>query len=198
MPAGYIKEGSEQYLVKVGNAYDSVDAIKDTLLFDLELDTVGEIRLSDVATVAITDNLGDVYAKINGNDGVVLSFQKQNTSSTTEVTDRIHAVIRTLESENAGLHVTPLMDQGQYIHFIINSVLQNLLYGGLLAIIVLIFFLKDAKPTFIIACSIPISLLFALTLMYFTGVNLNIISLSGLALGVGMLVDNSIVVIENI
>ena len=90
------------------------------------------------------------------------------------------------------------MDQGDYIDMVVGSVLSNLLWGGLLAIIVLIFFLKDAKPTFIVACSIPFSLMCAITLMYFTDVTLNIISLSGLALGVGMLVDNSIVVIENI
>lgn len=90
------------------------------------------------------------------------------------------------------------MDQGVYIDMIVNSVLENFLYGAILAIIVLILFLRDLKPTVIIALSIPISLMFAMVLMYFSGVTLNIISLSGLALGVGMLVDNSVVVIENI
>ena len=90
------------------------------------------------------------------------------------------------------------MDQGVYIDFVISNVLQNLIYGGILAILVLLLFLKSIKPTIVIAFSIPISLLFAIVLMYFSNVTLNIISLSGLALGVGMLVDNSIVVIENI
>lgn len=90
------------------------------------------------------------------------------------------------------------MDQGDYIDIIINSVLQNLLMGAVLAIIILYLFLRDIKPTLIVALSIPVSVIFALVLMYFSGVTLNMISLSGLAIGVGMLVDNSVVVIENI
>ena len=96
------------------------------------------------------------------------------------------------------LTITNLMDQGEYINIVVSSVLKNILYGGLLAILILFLFLRDIKPTFIISLSVPISIVFAIALMYFTGVTINIISLSGLALGVGMLVDNSIVVIENI
>ena len=120
-------------------------------------DRVGDIRLSDVAQVELVDNSGETYAKVNGNDGILLSFQKQSTASTTAVADRIEKEIAALTAANEGLHVTPLMNQGDYIHLIIDSVLQNLVIGGLLAILVLIFFLKDAKPTLIIACSIPIS-----------------------------------------
>ena len=90
------------------------------------------------------------------------------------------------------------MDQGIYIDMIVDSVLDNLIYGAILAILILLVFLKSIRPTFVIACSIPISIMAAIVAMYFSGVTLNIISLSGLALGVGMLVDNSIVVIENI
>ncbi len=198
MPAGYITEGEEQYLVKVGDEYASLEELENTLLMHMDVDGVGDVRLSDVADIALTDNAGESYAKVNGNDGVVLSFQKQSTASTATVSQRINSAIAQLQEQNPGLHITPLMDQGDYIDMVVGSVLSNLLWGGLLAIIVLIFFLKDAKPTFIVACSIPFSLMCAITLMYFTDVTLNIISLSGLALGVGMLVDNSIVVIENI
>ena len=198
MPAGYITEGEEQYLVKVGEEYASLEELENTLLMHMDVDGVGDVRLSDVADIVLTDNAGESYAKVNGNDGVVLSFQKQSTASTATVSQRINSAIAQLQEQNPGLHITPLMDQGDYIDMVVGSVLSNLLWGGLLAIIVLIFFLKDAKPTFIVACSIPFSLMCAITLMYFTDVTLNIISLSGLALGVGMLVDNSIVVIENI
>ena len=198
MPAGYITEGEEQYLVKVGEEYASLEELDNTLLMHMDVDGVGDVRLSDVADIALTDNAGESYAKVNGNDGVVLSFQKQSTASTATVSQRINSAIAQLQEQNPGLHITPLMDQGDYIDMVVGSVLSNLLWGGLLAIIVLIFFLKDAKPTFIVACSIPFSLMCAITLMYFTDVTLNIISLSGLALGVGMLVDNSSVVIENI
>ena len=90
------------------------------------------------------------------------------------------------------------MDQGDYIKLIVNSVLSNLIEGAVLAIIVLALFLKDLRPTIVVAISMPLSVLFAIVLMYFTGITFNILSLSGLALGVGMLVDNSVVVIENI
>ncbi len=196
MPAGYIQEGETGHLVKVVGRYDSEEGIRSSLLFSL--DSVGDIRLEDVADISVTDNSASTYAKVNGNDGIVLSFQKQNTASTADVAGSIHAEISRLSQTNSGLNITPLMDQGEYISMSIDSILQNLLYGGLLAILVLILFLKDIMPTLIIAISIPVSLLFAVTLMYFTNVSINIMSLSGLALGVGMLVDNSIVVIENI
>ncbi|MDD3429533.1 MAG: efflux RND transporter permease subunit [Oscillospiraceae bacterium] len=198
MPAGSITQNGESYTVKVGEKYADVAQLENSLLFNIDAEGVGDIYLSDVADVTLTNNVGDSYAKINGNDGVVISFQKQSTSSTSTVTKAIKKVAAGLQNTNSNMHFTALMDQGVYIDIIINSVLSNLLYGGLLAVLILILFLKDIKPTLIIAFSIPISLLFAVVLMYFSGVTLNIISLSGLALGVGMLVDNSIVVIENI
>jgi HAE1 family hydrophobic/amphiphilic exporter-1 len=195
MPAGYM-QGGDGHLVKVGEKYDTEESLRNTLLFSL--DSTGDIRLSDIADVSVTDNASQTYAKVNGNDGVVLTFQKQSTASTSEVAGSIHTLIDQLSEDYDGLRILPLMDQGEYINMSISSVLQNLLLGGILAIIVLFIFLKDIMPTMVIAFSIPISLLFAITLMYFSNVTLNIISLSGLALGVGMLVDNSIVVIENI
>ncbi len=198
MPAGYIAEGGDKTLVKVGDALQDEAAVRDMLLLNMDIDGVGDVRLGDVADIAITDNAGESYAKINGNEGVVLTFQKQSTASTATVSNRVAQVIEDLQTKNPDLHITPLMDQGDYIDIIISSVLSNLIYGGLLAVLVLALFLKDLKPTAVVALSIPLSLLVAVTLMYFSNVTLNIISLSGLALGVGMLVDNSIVVIENI
>ncbi len=196
MPAGYIQEGEDGHLVKVVGRYDSEESLKRTLLFSL--DSVGDIRLADVADIAVVDNAAQTYAKVNGNDGVVLTFQKQSAASTADVAGKINNLIVELSTQNEGLQILALMDQGEYINMSISSVWQNLLLGGLLAIFVLALFLKDVRPTLVIAFSIPISLMFAVTLMYFSNVSLNIISLSGLALGVGMLVDNSIVVMENI
>ena len=90
------------------------------------------------------------------------------------------------------------MNQGVYIDLVVDSVVQNMIVGAILAVIVLMLFLKDIKPTIVIACSIPLSVITAVVIMYFTGITLNVISMSGLVLGIGMLVDNSIVVIENI
>lgn len=198
MPAGYITEGAERYLVKVGDAFRTPEELENLLLLHMDAGDVGDIYLTDVADVELADDAGENYAKVNGNNGVVLSFQKQSTASTATVSERINDTIAALEEREPGLHITLLMDQGDYIRLVVDSVLSNLLWGGLLAIGILILFLRDARPTLIVACSIPFSLLCAVTLMYFTDVTLNIISLSGLALGVGMLVDNSIVVIENI
>jgi multidrug efflux pump subunit AcrB len=198
MPAGYLTEGNDQYLVKVGDTFSGIEEIENLLLFQIDAGDIGNVYLKDVASVSVTDNADENYAKINGNNGILLTLEKSSTTSTTDVTAAIGDRLDEMMAENKDLHVISLMDQGVYINLVIDSVLQNLLYGGILAIIVLIFFLKSIKPTFIIACSIPISLMVAITLMYFSGIMLNIISLSGLALGVGMLVDNSIVVIENI
>ena len=198
MPAGYIKEGEESYLVKVGDNIKSIEEIENQLLFNIDVEGVGPIYIKDIATVSYTDNSKDMYAKINGNDGIMLSFQKQSTYSTAEVSKKINKTIDTLTKEHEGMNITTLQDQGVYIDMVISSVLSNLVYGGILAIIILFVFLKSIKSTITIAISIPISVLFALVMMYFSGVTMNIISMSGLALGVGMLVDNSIVVIENI
>ncbi|HHW30971.1 MAG TPA: efflux RND transporter permease subunit [Clostridiaceae bacterium] len=196
MPAGYILNGNNQHLVKVGEAFSSREEIQNMVLMNIE--PVGDIRLSDVAKVSVTDNSSKIYTKVNGNEGVLLTFQKQSTASTSAVADAINKEIKRLQNEYEGLSIRPLMNQGDYIHMLTDSVIENLLIGGVLAILVLLVFLKDVRPTIEIALSIPISLMFAMALMYFTKITINVISLSGLALGVGMLVDNSIVVIENI
>lgn len=198
MPAGYITEDGEQYAVKVGDLFQSQEELENLELMNVDAEGIGVIRLSDVADIAPTDNSSELYAKINGNDGILLTFQKQSTASTTEVSERLRAAMEKLQQENEGMRLSTLNDQGVYINIVIDTVLQNLLMGGVLAILILFLFLRNLRPTFIVALSIPISLLLAVVAMYFTGVDLNIISLAGLALGVGMLVDNSIVVIENI
>lgn len=198
MPAGYIQSAEGQNALKVGDKFTSLEELQNWVLFQYDVGDVGEIRLTDIATVRLADNAEELYAKINGNDGVLLTVQKSSIASTSGACDNLYAAMAQLEEKYDGLHLTALSDQGQYIDLVISSVLENLLFGALLAVIVLMLFLRDFRPTIIVALSIPISLLLAVVLMHFTGVTLNIISLSGLALGVGMLVDNSIVAIENI
>lgn len=198
MPAGYITEDNVQYLVRVGDEATSQKELENMVLMDIGVDGINPIRLRDVADVAVVNDSDETYCKVNGNDGILLSIQKQSTYSSAEVSDAITKKLDQLESAKKGLHYTNLMDQGVYIDMIVSSVLQNLIFGAIFAIIVLFLFLKDIRPTLVVSLSIPISVIFAVVLMYFTGITLNIISLSGLALGVGMLVDNSIVVIENI
>ena len=198
MPAGYAGSEDGEYLVRVGDKVTDAKELKDLVLLDLGFDGIEPIRLSDVADVEIIDQSGDSYSKVNGNPAIMLSIEKQTGYSTGDVTKRIQEKFTSLEKNTEGLRMSILMNQGVYIDIIVDSVLQNMIVGAILAILVLLIFLKDLKPTFIIACSIPLSVVFAVILMYFTNITLNIISLSGLALGIGMLVDNSIVVIENI
>ena len=200
MPAGYITDGKAEVLVSVGDKIKDKDELEDLILFDMGIDGLDPIRLCDVATVSYTDDNAETYAKINGNNGVLLSFTKQSSYATADVSENITDKFAQLEKEykDDGLSFTTLYDQGDYIHIVINSVLQNLLLGAILAIVILLVFLRDLRPTLITAVSIPLSVIFAIVLMYFSGVTLNMISLAGLAIGVGMLVDNSIVVVENI
>lgn len=197
MPAGYLDDAEDNsWLLKVGSNYESVDELSNIVLTNIE--DIGDVRLCDVADITVIDNADDSYARLNGQSAVVLSVFKSSTAGTNEVSKNIAAAISELEEQYPGLSVLTLMDQGDYITMIINGVLQSMIVGAALAILILALFLKDVKPTIVVAVSIPLSVLTALILMYFTDISLNMMSLSGLALGIGMLVDNSIVVIENI
>lgn len=198
MPAGYAAEEGTQWLVYVGDEIEDTESLEQLVLLDLGIDGLEPIRLCDVADVFVFDNAAETYAKINGEDGVLLAFYKQSNYATATVSANILDRFAELESANDGLRFTPLMDQGSYIRIVVSSVLQNLAVGAVLAVLILLLFLRDLRPTLIVALSIPISVTFAIVLMYFSGVTLNVISMAGLAVGVGMLVDNSIVVIENI
>ncbi|KAI4451989.1 Multidrug resistance protein MdtC [Eubacterium plexicaudatum ASF492] len=199
MPAGYIKDkekSENQWLIKVGEHYDSLQNLEDMLL--CKLPGAGNVRMSDVADITIIDNAGENYAKIDGEEGVLISIYKGSTASTSEVAETCEAAMEKLEKDYEGLKVTPIMNQGDYITMFIGSILQSMIAGALLAVLVLILFFKDIKPTLVVAFSIPFSVLFAILIMYFSDISINIMTLAGLGLAIGMLVDNSIVVIENI
>ena len=199
MPAGYVYDlSNDEYLVRVGDEFTSLDELRQLKLFSMGLDSVDEVRLIDVASVEITDNSDESFTKVDGQDGILLSIEKQSTFSTTDVAERVLARRDELMAEDAELQLVELFDQGEYINVIIDSVIDNLISGAALAILVLLVFLMDWRPTIIIALSIPLSVVVAFVCMYFTGITLNVLSLSGLALGIGMLVDNSIVSIDNI
>ncbi len=198
MPAGYITENGTDMMVSLGDKFKNISEIEELVLLDTGIPGTEPVTVADVAQVRDFSDVENVYAKINGEDGVLLTFSKQSDYPTTETAANIQDKFKELEKEYDGLEFTTLSDQGEYIYMAIDSVLQNLFLGAVLAILILMFFLRDIRPTLITAFSIPISLTFAIALMYFTGVTLNVISLAGLAVGVGMLVDNSIIVIENI
>ena len=197
MPAGYVddKDGNS-WLLKVGEEYNSVEDIEGALL--LHVDGFGDVRLSDVADVEIIDNAEESYTRLNGEHAAVLKIFKSSSSSASTVSDNCLEAFRELEAQYDGLHVVVLSNQGNYITIIVKSILSSMAIGAALAIIVLAIFLKDIKPTLVVGISIPLSVIFAVALMYFTGLDMNVMTLAGLSLGIGMLVDNSVVVIENV
>ena len=199
MPAGYIDDNSGvSYMVSVGQKFENSSELENMVLFDLGLDGIDPITLGDVATVVVTDDSDQLYTKLNDENGILLSFNKQSNYATAAVSNNLTDRFRELESQYEGLTFVPLMDQGDYIYLIVETILSSLLWGALFSVVVLFLFLRDWRPTVITLLSIPVSVIFAVVLMYFTGVTINMISLSGLAVSVGMLVDNSVVVIENI
>ena len=199
MPAGYIDDNSGvKYMVSVGENVSSRQELEDMVLLDLGMDGIEPVTLGDVATVVVTDNAGELYTKVNGDNGILITFTKQSNYATAEVSNNISARFEELEGQYEGLSFAPLMDQGDYIYLIVETITSSLLWGALFSVVILYLFLRDWRPTVITLVSIPVSVIFAIVLMYFTGVTINMISLSGLAVAVGMLVDNSVVVIENI
>ena len=197
MPVGYIDDKDDNsWLLKVGDEYETIEDLSGALL--VTMDGIGDVTLGDVATVTIIDNAGESYARLNGENAIILSIYKNSTTGTNETAENCLDAFEELEEKYPGTNLVTLMNQGSYINLIVESVLSSMILGAALAIIILALFLKDFKPTVVVAISIPLSVLFALVLMYFTDISLNMMSLSGMALGIGMLVDNSIVVIENI
>jgi len=197
MPAGYIDDKDDNsWLLKVGENFDSADSLKDIVLCNIH--DVGDVKLSDIAKITYIDTTGESYAKLNGEDGILLAVFKGSTASTNDVSKKIRSAMDDLENRYEGLSVVTLMDQGEYIDLLVNSIMESMIIGAVLAIIILAVFLKDVKPTIVVAISIPLSVLLAIVCMYFSKISFNIMTLGGLALGIGMLVDNSIVVIENI
>ncbi|MCH5299421.1 MAG: efflux RND transporter permease subunit [Ruminococcus sp.] len=197
MPAGYVKDKEKnQWLIEIDEKFTSPKQLKKLVL--TKLDGVGKIKLSDVSDITVIDNVGEAYSKVNGQDAVMVSVYKAGTANTSAVSDEIQKAFKELEEKYEGISFTIIMNQGEYISRIISTVLNSIWLGAILAIFVLALFLKSVKPTLVVAFSIPFSVMFALIIMYFTGININMMSLAGLCISIGMLVDNSVVVMENI
>ena len=193
---GSLYEEEARYLVRANNEFKNLDDIMETVLFS---DAGRNVKVRDVAEVHRGHKQRDVITRFGGGEAVELAMYKEGDANTVQVSRAIHNRLRTVKRElPEGIEVVTGVDQSEFIRASIDEVLMNALVGGGIAILVLLFFLKDPRSTLIIGVSIPISVVATFFLMYRTGTTLNIMSLGGLALGVGMLVDNAIVVLEAI
>lgn len=191
LPGGEVTEGHQNVLVRTVGQFESLDEIRDLRL--------GAVRLGDIAEVR--DSFKEIESKvwIDGRAALSLDVQKQSGGNAVAIADAVKAELALIEQELPGeVNTVVLTDQSVMVRSSVNSVASSGLQGGLLAVLVLLLFLRHLRATFVVALSIPISVITAFGPLYFGGVTLNIISLGGLSLGVGMMVDSSIVVLENI
>jgi len=193
---GTVDKGDKDLQLRVSGEYESVDDIKNTVLMTEEGAT---LHVDDVAAVKDTFKNSDSETLVNGEPSIVLSIMKKTDNNTVEVADNIRAAIDDLEGDLVdGAHLDVVIDTSEFVQMSIDSVISNILIGGVISVFILLLFLKSVRATLVIGLSIPIAIISTFSLMYFTGETLNILTLGGLALGLGMMVDSSIVILENI
>ena len=195
LPAGTIDRGNYEVLIRTPGEYQSLDELRDTVVAIRE---GVPVQLKEVADVADSWQRVRQIVRVNGRPGLRLSVNKQSGTNTVEVAKAALAEIERINAKMPQIRIVPIIDTSRYIEQSIRNVGRSAAYGGALAVLVLLFFLRNIRSTVIIATAIPVSIVATFALMYFSGFTLNIMTLGGLALGVGMLVDNAIVVLENI
>jgi len=193
--AGEIQRGDRNLLIRTMGKFESIEDIRN-----INIPTAGgsTVKLSNLGRVQDTYADRNTISRVNGNSSIGLSIQKQTDANTVQTANAVKAEIEKIKNEYDDLKIITAMDQSDFIEKAIDSVQRNALIGGLLAVLILFIFLRNIRSTIIIGTAIPVSIIATFVLMYFADLNINIISLGGLALGVGMLVDNAIVVLENI
>ncbi|MCG3179104.1 MAG: Swarming motility protein SwrC [Phycisphaerae bacterium] len=195
VPAGTIDRGNYEVLIRTPGEYANLDELRNTVI---ALRDGVPVQLRDVGEVEDSWQRVREIVRVNGKPGLRLSINKQSGTNTVEVAKAALAELDRINADFPQIHIVPIIDTSKYIERSIRNVGSSATYGGLLAVLVLLFFLRNVRSTMIIAMAIPASIVATFALMYFGGFTLNIMTLGGLALGVGMLVDNAIVVLENI
>lgn len=223
LPGGEVVEDGQRYLIRTLGKAQSIADLRDLIVgmqtkvqaaapslpsgVSLPTGMTGgstpavvttPVHLQDVAEVVLRDVGGSSISRLNGQPNVTLSIQKQSDANTVAVAGLVKAELEQLSDEYPNVTLLPTMDQSSFINITISNVMQSALIGGLLAVIILLIFLRNWRSTLVIAISVPVSIIATFVLLYFGGLTINLMTLSGLALGIGMLVDNSIVVLENI
>ncbi|KGX93907.1 acriflavin resistance protein [Pontibacillus halophilus JSM 076056 = DSM 19796] len=194
--AGVIQKGDQDLQIRIQGEFESVDDVRDTII---TTPTGATITLDDVASVEDTYAPVSSIAKVNGKSSVVLPVMKQSDSNTVEVSNNVMTAMDDIQGELPdGVELDVVFDTAEFIRISIDSVVQNIILGGVFSVLILLLFLKSIRATIVIGLSIPIAIISTFSLMYFTGNTLNVLTMGGLALGIGMMVDSSIVILENI
>lgn len=194
-PTGKISQGDTKLQIRSVGEFKSVEEIRE---LPISTSNGAVIHLSDVATVNEVEKEIENYALINGEPSIILVIQKQSSANTVDISDKVNAEIAKIQKDYTSLNVEMLSDTADYIKTSINNVVKTAVEAAIMAVIVLLIFLRDPKTSFIIAISIPTSVIATFGLMYVSGMTMNTISMGGVTIGIGMLVDNSVVVLENI
>lgn len=195
LPAGEVQSGDQSFSVRADGEFSSVSDIANTLI---PLPTGGTVRLSEVADVYVAPKEQTAIAKIGGEPCITISVNKQSDTNTLQVAERAKEALNEVTALQPTLDWSLLMDQSDMINMTVDSVIQNIVFGVLLAAIVLFVFLRDLGATAVISVSMPICIISVFLIMQVFDITMNMMSLGGIAMGVGMIVDNSIVVLENI
>ncbi|WP_174614900.1 efflux RND transporter permease subunit [Virgibacillus ihumii] len=194
--AGVVEKGNKDLQLRVTGEFESVDAIKQTIV---QTPSGATIHIDDIAQVKDTYKEESTKTLVNGESAIVLSIMKKTDANTVEVAENINQGMTEIEGEiPSDVNLKTIIDTSEFVKMSINSVVQNIIIGGIISIFILLLFLKSIRATIVIGLSIPIAIISTFALMYFTGETLNVLTLGGLALGIGMMVDSSIVILENI
>lgn len=195
LPAGNIDRGNFEVTLRTLGEFQNLDELRNTVVV---IKKGAPIQLKEIAEVQDSHKKITRIVRVNGVPGVRLAVRKQSGTNTVEVASQVLKELEKINQDLPQIHVVPIIDTSQYIQRSITNIGVSALYGGLLALVILLFFLRNISSTLVVTTAIPISLVSTFALIYFCGFTLNIMTLGGLALGVGMLVDNAIVVLENI
>lgn len=195
VPGGEIDSGSQTLTVRTDGEYQSVDDVKNALIM---LPAGGTVRLHQLADVSMQPKNQDSLSKVNGEECIVLSVNKQSGSNTVDIAERAKDRLASLTAGRQALEWDLIMDQSDYINMTVDNATSNIWMGVLFAALILLIFLRDLGATVAISFAMPSCILFTFLIMYALDITLNMMSMGGIALGVGMIVDNSIVVLENI
>ena len=195
VPAGEVENGNQTLSVRTDGEYGSVQELANSLI---PLPSGGSVRLSEVANVYMKNQDQDAIAKVAGEPCVILSVNKQSDVNTVQVANKVSKAMDALTAENPSINWMSAMDQSDFINMVVNSTIQNIILGVLLAAAVLFVFLRDWGATAVISIAMPLCIVAVFLTMQIMDITLNMMSLGGIAMGVGMIVDNSIVVLENI